>query len=162
MKYFILSIIIVFSVSAHANNPEYLRNLPTTFQEVNYSLKTLRTYLEPMGYELINDSLNINEGIALSGLGSLTYVRTSEFIIKNISFMVKEKGSEKILGGSIYLAIVSKNAHKKLNIEAFNSSAIKLSSISKFGEDQFYLMLSRGFSGDSLSIDISPLDFKLF
>lgn len=129
---------------------------------MNYAITTLKTYLEPMGLELMNESLDIKEGIALSGIRSLVFIRTPEFIIKNVSFIAKEKATGKNLGGSIYLAIASKTADKKLNISAFNSSAKKFTSISKFGEDQFYLILSRGYTGDSLTIDISPLDFNLF
>lgn len=162
MKSFILSLFIIFSGAVHANNPEYLRNLPSTYQEVNFAITSLKTYLEPMGLELINESLNIHEGIALSGVRSLVYIQTPEYIIKNVRFIAKEKASGKRLGGSIYLAIASKTADKKLNIIAFNSSAKKFGSISKFGEDQFYLILSRGYTSDSLTIDISPLDFNLF
>jgi hypothetical protein len=147
--------------NAKANNPYYLEEIPSTYQEVNFVKETLETYLEPIGLDLRIESLDINSSISLPHFPRLVKIRTPHYIVKSVLFSAIEPKSQKKLFGSTYLIIASKNAESDLKIEHFNSTAKKFQTISQFGHDEFYLLLSRDIDALSLSADISPIDFNL-
>ena len=141
----------------------YTGALPTSAQEMKFSISTLEKYLIPMNFELITDSINIHEGLALPGLSRVVYVRTPHFIVKNILFLAIDKTTGKKMRGSIYLVVTSKDAVEKLGVGNFNSTSLLLETASSLvKKDQFVLLLSKEISQNYYGIELSPLDFHMY
>lgn len=163
MKLILALLIIFFSYAVSAALPEYLNSLPTTSQELSFTKEKLTELLEPMGYDLSDESLNISEQIALPGLGRTVRIMTPSFAIRTVLFSVVEHSTSKKLSGFIYLVVADKNAEKDLNVGVFNSTVKKIKSLSSFTpkNEYFLLLLSKNIDPHSFTADISPLDLSL-
>lgn len=159
MKKIFLILALIVSFKASATIPEYLNGLPTTAQELTFTVKEINNLITPMGYELVFESVSISELLAYPGAHRPVRIQNSEYCYRSVFFTVIELKTKKKLSGSTYLIVVNKNVNPSLLNSTYKK--FQVSDLYRQVDEFFGLILAKELSPSSFGFDLSPLDLKL-
>ena len=159
MKKLFLILALMLSFKASATLPEYLNGLPTTAQELTFTVKEINNLITPMGYELVFESVSISELLAYPGAHRPVRIQNSEYCYRSVLFTVIELKTKKKMSGLTYLIVVNKSVNPSLLNSTYKR--FQVSSLFMGIEEFFGLILAKDPSPSSFGFDLSPFDLKL-
>ncbi len=146
----------LIGVISIAETFRFNRKVSTTSQDVAFLTERLTQILEPVGYTLVLDSIDVNEEVYHPAVTRPVIIETHRYAVMSVHFNATK--GENIYQGMTYLLIFRHDRGPMDDFE-FNSSALTVQS--RFQNVEATLLLSVGYTQDWFSIEVRPNNLNL-